>query len=106
MQKRRLIALSLRPPSKTAPSIDIVVRPKVPFDTMYQDRLDKEIGGVRPSVAVRRYSPLALFGAERRALRLALCAFTRRSRHKVIVAISLSRRVWSLRAAAHLLLLF
>lgn len=51
VQKRRLIAFSLRPPSRSAPSIDIVVRPKVPFDTMYQNRLEKEIGGVRLSVA-------------------------------------------------------
>lgn len=51
VRERHLIAFSLRPPSRTAPSINIVVRPKVPFDKMYQNRLEKDIGGVRLNVA-------------------------------------------------------
>lgn len=49
--EKHLIAFSLRPPSRTAPSIDIVVRPRVPFEAMYQNRLEKDIGGVRLNVA-------------------------------------------------------
>jgi predicted nucleotidyltransferase len=41
----------MRPPSKTAPSVDVIVRPKVSFETMYQDRVEKDIGGVRLKLA-------------------------------------------------------
>ncbi len=51
VRERHLIAFSLRPPSNTAPSIDIVVRPKLPFEVMYQNRLEKDVGGVRLNVA-------------------------------------------------------
>jgi predicted nucleotidyltransferase len=31
--------------------VDIIVRPAVPFDRMYRNRIDKDIGGVRLSLA-------------------------------------------------------
>jgi len=36
VREKHMIAFCLRPPSKTAPSIDIIVRPKVSFVTMYR----------------------------------------------------------------------
>jgi len=51
VREKHLIAFCLRPPSKTAPSIDIIVRPKVSFESMYQNRVEKVIGGVRFKLA-------------------------------------------------------
>jgi predicted nucleotidyltransferase len=51
VREKQMIAFCLRPPSKTAPSIDIIVRPKVSFETMYRNRIEKDIGGVQFKVA-------------------------------------------------------
>ena len=51
VREKHMIAFCLRPPSKTAPSIDIIVRPKVSFETMYRNRVEKDIGGVRFKLA-------------------------------------------------------
>jgi hypothetical protein len=51
VREKHMIAFSLRPLSKTAPSIDIIVRPKVSFETMYQNRVEKDIGSVRFKLA-------------------------------------------------------
>ena len=48
---KHMIAFCLRPPSKTAPSIDIIVRPKVTFETIYRNRIERDIGGVQFKVA-------------------------------------------------------
>ena len=45
-REKHMIAFNLRPPSKTGPSVDIIVQPKVSFDTMYRNRIEKDIGGV------------------------------------------------------------
>ena len=46
VREKHMIAFSLRPASKTAPSVDIIVQPKVSFETMYRNRIEKDIGGV------------------------------------------------------------
>ena len=51
VREKHMIAFCLRPPSKTAPSIDIIVRPKVSFETMYRNRIEKDIGGIQFKVA-------------------------------------------------------
>lgn len=51
VREKHMIAFCLRPPSKTAPSIDILVRPKVSFETMYRNRIEKDIDGVQFKVA-------------------------------------------------------
>lgn len=51
VREKHMIALSLRSSSKTAPSVDIIVRPKVSFETMYRNRVEKDIGGVRLKLA-------------------------------------------------------
>lgn len=47
VKEKHMIAFCLRPSSKTAPSVDIIVRPTVSFESMYQNRVEKDIGGVR-----------------------------------------------------------
>ncbi len=51
VREKHMIAFCLRPPSGTAPSVDIIVRPKVAFETMYRNRIEKNIGGVQFSIA-------------------------------------------------------
>ena len=51
VRDKHMIAFNLRPASKTAPSVDIIVQPKVPFETMYRNRVEKDIGGVRFKLA-------------------------------------------------------
>ncbi len=51
VREKNMIAFCLRPPSKTAPSVDIIVRPKVSFETMFQNRVEKDMDGVRFKLA-------------------------------------------------------
>ncbi len=51
VREKHMIAFCLRPPSKTAPSIDIIVRPKVSFEAMYRNRIEKDIGGIQFKLA-------------------------------------------------------
>lgn len=51
VKEKRLIAFSLHPASPNLPTVDIIVRPAVPFDVMYRNRIEKNIGGVRFSLA-------------------------------------------------------
>jgi len=52
VREKHMIAFNLRPASKTTnPSVDIIVQPKVSFATMYQNRIEKDIGGVQFSIA-------------------------------------------------------
>jgi hypothetical protein len=51
VRDKHLIAFSLRPESTSLPTVDIIVRPAVPFDRMYGNRIEKDIGGVRLSLA-------------------------------------------------------
>lgn len=51
VRDKHLIAFSLRPASPNTPTVDIIVRPAVPFDLMYRNRIEKDVGGVRLSLA-------------------------------------------------------
>jgi predicted nucleotidyltransferase len=51
IDEKHLIAFSLQSTSPNLPTVDIIVRPAVPFERMYRNRIDKDIGGVRLSLA-------------------------------------------------------
>ena len=42
VREKHMIAFCLRPPSKTAPSIDMIVRPKVAFDLLHRNRIKSQ----------------------------------------------------------------
>ncbi len=50
-REKHLIAFSLHSTSPNLPTVDIIVRPAVPFDGIYRNRIEKDIGGVRLSLA-------------------------------------------------------
>lgn len=47
IREKNLIAFSLHAESHNLPTVDIIVQPKVPFDTMYRNRIEREVGDVR-----------------------------------------------------------
>ena len=51
VREKHLIAFSLRPASPNVPTVDIIVRPAVPFERMHRNRIEKDVGGVRLSLA-------------------------------------------------------
>lgn len=51
IREKHLIAFSLHSTSNTLPTVDIIVKPKVPFEKMYHDRIEKDLSGVRVSFA-------------------------------------------------------
>jgi hypothetical protein len=51
VREKRLIAFSLHPASRGLPTVDIIVRPVVPFDVMARNRIEKDIGGIRFNLA-------------------------------------------------------
>lgn len=51
VRDKHLIALSLQAASPNAPTVDIIVRPAVPFEQMFRNRIDKDVGGMRLSLA-------------------------------------------------------
>jgi hypothetical protein len=51
VREKRLIVFSLHSTTPNLPTVDIIVRPAVPFERMYRNRIDKDIGGVRLSLA-------------------------------------------------------
>ncbi len=51
VREKHLIAFPLRPASPNVPTVDIIVRPAVPFEQMHGNRIEKEVGGVRLSLA-------------------------------------------------------
>ncbi len=46
VRDKRLLAFSLRSESASTPTVDIIVRPAVPFEAMHRNRIEKDIGGV------------------------------------------------------------
>ena len=50
-REKRLIAFSLHSASPNLPTVDIIVRPAVPFNAMHRNRIEKDIGGVRFNLA-------------------------------------------------------
>jgi len=51
VREKRLVVFSLQSGSAITPTVDIVVRPALPFDRMYRNRIEKDIGGVRLNLA-------------------------------------------------------
>jgi len=51
VKEKRLIAFSFQPVSPNSPTVDIVVRPAIPFDVMRRNRIEKDISGVRFNLA-------------------------------------------------------
>ena len=51
IREKHLIAFSLHAPAGTLPTVDIIVRPKVSFKTMYRNRIEKNLSGVAVSFA-------------------------------------------------------
>jgi len=51
VREKNMLAFCLRPPSSTLPSLDILVQPKVAFDTLFKRRVEKDIGGIPFSFA-------------------------------------------------------
>jgi hypothetical protein len=51
IREKHMIAFSLRSSVPHWPTVDIIVRPKVPFEAMSRNRVEKDIGGVRFKVA-------------------------------------------------------
>jgi hypothetical protein len=51
VREKHLIAFSLHSTSPNLPTVDIIVRPAVPFEAMHRNRIEKDIGGVRFSLA-------------------------------------------------------
>ena len=50
-REKHLIAFSLRPAKPSAPTVDIIVRPAVPFERMHRNRIEKDLGRVRLNLA-------------------------------------------------------
>jgi hypothetical protein len=51
VRERHPIAFSLQPASPNVPTVDIILRPAVPFEQMYRNRIEKDVGDVRLSLA-------------------------------------------------------
>jgi hypothetical protein len=51
VREKHMIAFALRSPSPTAPTIDIIVRPKISFADMYANRVEKTLEGVTVQLA-------------------------------------------------------
>ena len=49
--EKRLIAFSLHSATPNLPTVDIIVRPAIPYERMFRNRIEKDIGGVRLNVA-------------------------------------------------------
>lgn len=51
IEQKGMLALALRPPDKAAPTLDILVRPVVPFEEAYGRRVERSLGGAVVAVA-------------------------------------------------------
>jgi hypothetical protein len=51
VREKHLVAFSLRPATPNVPTVDIIVRPAVPFERMMRNRIEKNVGGVRLNLA-------------------------------------------------------
>jgi hypothetical protein len=51
IRDKHMIAFSLQASTPNLPTVDIVVRPSVPFERMHRNRIEKDVGGVRLSLA-------------------------------------------------------
>lgn len=51
VREKHMLAFSLRHPAPTSPTIDVLVRPQVPFGRMYSNRVEKVLGDVAVPLA-------------------------------------------------------
>ena len=51
IENKHLLAFALRPPEASAPTVDILVQPKIGFEEAFTRRVDKELGGFKLSLA-------------------------------------------------------
>jgi hypothetical protein len=51
VREKHLVAFSLRPAMPNVPTVDIIVRPAVPFERMMRNRIEKDVSGVRLNLA-------------------------------------------------------
>ncbi len=51
VREKRMLALQLRPPDPAAPSVDVLVRPSIPFDPAFERRTIVDIQGVSIDLA-------------------------------------------------------
>jgi len=66
-REKHLIAFPLRPAKPSAPTVDVIVRPAVPFERMHRNRIEKDLGGAsRPLAGAGRGAPEAQPGRVRR----------------------------------------
>ena len=50
-ENRNMLAFALRPPEPSAPTVDILVQPKIDFEAAFARRVNKELGGFSLSLA-------------------------------------------------------
>jgi len=51
VENKNLLAFALRPPEASAPTVDILVQPRIDFEEAFSRRVDKELGGFKLSLA-------------------------------------------------------
>ena len=51
IENKHLLAFALRLPEASAPTVDILVQPKIGFEEAFTRRVDKELGGFKLSLA-------------------------------------------------------
>lgn len=51
IDNKHMLAFALRPPEASAPTVDILVQPKIGFEEAFSRRIDKELGGFKLSLA-------------------------------------------------------
>ena len=51
IREKNMVAFALRPPLPADPTVDILVQPKVDFESAWRRRLDKDLGSLRVSLA-------------------------------------------------------
>lgn len=51
IETKHLLAFALRPTEPSAPTVDILVRPKIGFEEAHSRRIDKDLGGFKLSLA-------------------------------------------------------
>lgn len=51
IEHKHMVAFALRPPAPTAPTVDILIATNLDFEAAYARRLEKDLGGLRLSLA-------------------------------------------------------
>lgn len=51
IREKNMVAFALRPPLPADPTVDILVQPKVDFESAWSRRIEKDLGSLRVSLA-------------------------------------------------------